>query len=193
MISHTGELPAFSRPAREARRSAGLIAALVAAFLVVAATASTWHREHGAIARVGPAPTTAAVVASVGRRPSHGGRYHAEVVSATPFAVGVRQTWTVGLMRPGRQRVARARLTVRSWSPETGEVSPISASVRYVGSGRYRVDGIYFSHAGWWNVALVIEASAGIDSLAFNVVMPPGSVTASAPLLGVSPAGAAVR
>lgn len=157
-------------PVRRARVNRALAATVVVA--VLAWTAWPWHREAGARAAASPAPDAAAIVASVGRRASHGGRYHAEVVSATPFAVGVRQSWTMRLTRRGQRRVSGARLTVRPWAPESGEISPISPSVRYVGGGRYRVDDIYFPRPGWWNVALVIDGAAGTDSVAFNVVMP---------------------
>ena len=116
--------------------------------------------------------TSSAVVASVGRRASHNHRYHAEVVATTPIAAGVRQSWTVLLTRRGHRRVSDARLTVRSWSPETGEVSEVTPRARYVGGSRYRIDDIYFARTGWWNVALVIDAANGSDSVAFNVVLP---------------------
>lgn len=51
--------------------------------------------------------------------------------------------------------------------PETGEHGP-SITARYVGHGNYRVDGLVLSRPGWWNVALVIDSRAGIDSVAFK-------------------------
>lgn len=177
MISHTGDLSTLTRPTGADRRPARVIRTLAATLVVgvLAWTAWSWHPEGGMGAAAGPAPDAAdaaGIVASVGHRASHGGRYHAEIVSATPFAVGVRQSWTVRLTRRGQRRVPGARLTVRHWAPETGEISPIAPSVRYVGDGRYHIDDIYFPHPGWWNVALVIDGAAGTDSVAFNVIMP---------------------
>ena len=40
----------------------------------------------------------------------------------------MRQSWTLQLTRRGHRRVSGARLAVRTWSPETGEVSAISAN-----------------------------------------------------------------
>jgi hypothetical protein len=183
MFSHTREFPTFIRPASE-RRVAHLVATLAAALLLVVVLARatwTWRAAHDTTADVArTSATVPGLVASVGRRPSHAGRYHAEVVSATPFSAGTRQSWTVGLTRRGHRRVSGARLGVRTSAPETGEVSPIAASVRYVGRGRYRLDDIYFPHPGWWNVALVIDAATGIDSVAFNVVIPAAHMVGAA-------------
>lgn len=174
MIGHTGELPAFTWPAGAERRPSRVIVGLAAAVFAVVIAWTTSSRRHEDVATTeapSPAPSTG-IVANVGRRASHGGRYHAEVVTATPFATGAHQTWTVRLTRRGHRRVSGARLTARTWAPETGEVSPVAPSVRYVGGGRYRVDGVYFPRPGWWNVAFVIEAATGTDSVAFNVVAP---------------------
>jgi segregation and condensation protein B len=63
-------------------------------------------------------------------------------------------------------------------APETGEVSRITPSAHYVGRGRYVVDDIIFNRPGLWNVALVIDGPAGVDSVAFNVIMPTSSLEA---------------
>ena len=58
--------------------------------------------------------------------------------------------------------------------PETGERSPTTASASYIGGGRYAIYPIRFSHPGWWNVALTIDGRAAVDSVAFNLILPPG-------------------
>ena len=188
MLTHTRELPTFAAPAgttRHAVRSQHLLIGAVALIATVATMLGTRLRE----ADLSRAPTESdatGIVASLGRRASHGHHYHAEVVGTTPLATGVRQKWTVRLTRRGHRGVSGARLTVRSWSPETGEMSAAAPRARYVGGGRYRIDDIVFPHPGWWNVALVINAATGTDSVAFNVVMPTttrdSSTSASSPL-----------
>lgn len=189
MISHTGELPAFTWPGSTDRRPSRVVAGIAAAFVVGVITWTTWSwpRESAATTAPAPPPPASGFVASIGRRASHVGRYHAEVVAFTPFATGARQSWIVSVTRRGHRRVRGAHLTVRTWAPETREVSPIAPSVRYVGGGRYRVDGIYFPRPGWWNVALVIEARTGVDSVAFNVVLPAASPTGAEPRLPAAP------
>jgi hypothetical protein len=170
MITHTGELPAFAAPAAEDGRFVRPRLALIGAVALIATLAATRWTQ--------PRETTpvraddAGIVASLGRRASHGHRFNAEVVATTPLGAGVHQSWTVQLTRRGHRRVSGAHLTVRTWSPETGELSAVTPRVRYVGGGRYRVDDVYFPRPGWWNVALVIRAAAGTDSVAFNVVLP---------------------
>jgi hypothetical protein len=133
-----------------------------------------WMHAGGVdtVASVGLPPAAPGVVASLGRRPTHNRRYHAEVTSASPLAVGVSQSWTVHLTHRGHRRLANAKITVSARAPETGDVSPITPTARYIGHGDYRIAGIELSRSGWWNVALVIDAKAGVDSVAFNVVLP---------------------
>jgi hypothetical protein len=64
--------------------------------------------------------------------------------------------------------------------PETQERSPIRPTARYIGHGNYRLDSLCFSRPGWWNVALVVDGRAGVDSVAFNVVLPPAMPAAGA-------------
>lgn len=124
----------------------------------------------------GKAPSEASprgLVTSFGERRAHNGRYTAEIVEASPVAIDAAQSWTLHLARRGR-RVSHATVAATAWMPDDTGRSPVAPSVRYVGGGDYRIDGLYFSRAGWWNVALVIDGKQGRDSVAFNVVIPPG-------------------
>jgi hypothetical protein len=173
-LTHTAELPTFAAPAGRARfaiRSRHLLIGAGALIVTVSTMLGTHLREANLSLAPAQADATG-IIASLGRRASHGHRFHAEVVATSPLATGVRQSWTVRLTRRGHRRVSGARLTVTSWSPETGEISPAAPRARYVGGGRYRIDDIVFPHPGWWNVAFVIDAATGTDSVAFNVVMP---------------------
>jgi hypothetical protein len=174
VIAHADERPTCTAPGADGRRVVAMRPVLVGAVALLA-TLAPMRWAHSRAAR----PTTAdaaEMVVSLGRRASHGHRYHAAVVATTPLAIGVRQRWTVQLTRRGHRRVVGARLTARSWSPATGEIAPIAPRVRYVGRGRYLLDDVYFPRPGWWNVALVIDAAgggaAGTDSVAFNVILP---------------------
>lgn len=170
MITHTAELPTFAAPAAGNSRFTRPRLFLIGAVVLIA-TLVTIRRTHPLETTPARADATG-VIASLGRRASHNQRYHAEVVATTPLGTGVRQRWTVQLTRRGHRRVSGARLAARVWSPETGEVSAVAPRAEYVGGGRYRVDDVYFPHPGWWNIALVVQAATGTDSVAFNVVLP---------------------
>jgi hypothetical protein len=130
--------------------------------------APTLHRPSAVTAPL----VSDGAITSLGRRPSHEGLYSAEVTRTTPLAVGTGAAWTIHLATRNGRRVAHASITASVWAPDTGERVPRRPAVRYVGGGDYRVDGIAFPHGGWWNIALTINARAGADSLAFNVVLP---------------------
>jgi len=111
------------------------------------------------------------VVTDFAQRSSHGGLYRGEVTAATA-RVGEPQRWIVQLRRRNGRRLANADVQVRLWMPETGIESVVRATGTYIGGGIYRLDPLLFTRPGWWNVALVVTGSSGIDSLAFNVRMP---------------------
>jgi hypothetical protein len=125
------------------------------------------------------APT--GLVKSFGLRRSHNSRYSAEVIDASPVAVGVPATWTVHFSHRA-DRIAHATVQARVWMPETTESSPAPTRIRYVGDGNYRIENVLFARAGWWNVSLVLEGRRGTDSVAFNVIIPPQSPDTTRPV-----------
>jgi hypothetical protein len=141
--------------------------------LVIALSTAAYRASVPAASAVGRIGETApaGLVTSFGERPSHNGRYSAAIVDATPAMVGAEQSWTLHLSRRARH-VAHATVVATAWMPEDTVRSPASPSVRYVGGGDYRIDGLSFTKPGWWNVALVIAGKQGRDSVAFNVVVP---------------------
>jgi len=172
MYAHTAELPTVSAPTtgrRNDTRSTSLVVVALSLVSLLCATTAWRVSEAKRVPRV--EPSRPGVVASLDRRRSHNGRYHAEVVAATSLSTGEPQRWIVRLTRRDHRRLAGAKVTARAWMPESGERSPVSATTSYLGGGRYLVDGVYFSRPGWWNVALVVNGRAWMDSVAFNVVV----------------------
>jgi hypothetical protein len=179
MLSHTAEIPILHAPESIHRRASKLILASIA--LVPLLSALSWavlSVEASAPRNVTVA--TSEVFASLNRRPSHNGRYIAEAVAETPIAVGVRQRWTLHVSRPDLRPLEGATIEARSWMPESGTTSPVRATMRYRGGDKYEIRDLVFSTPGWWNVALIIKARDGIDSLAFNVRLG-GRTTAQVP------------
>jgi len=179
MHTQTGDLPIFGAPADAEQQGSRLTVTMAGAFLLIAALSlATWGRpaEMTNLSASTGVPSAAGIVTSLGVRPSHNARYQAEVTAVTPFALREPQHWAIRLTQHGEGRVANARIRVKSWAPETGEVSRITPSAHYVGGGRYVVDDIIFNRPGLWNVALLIDGPAGADSVAFNVIMPTSSL-----------------
>ena len=150
--------------------------AVVAA--VGAALAALWlvtSAEDGSAARGAPVAVSTApvVVARLSDIPSHGGLYRASVVpSPSPIERTRPLAWTVVVRTAAGAPVEGASLALESWMPDDkSAVPPRPRATAALGGGRYRVEGLRFDRAGWWNVKLQISAAAGTDSLAFNLVL----------------------
>ena len=178
MFNRIEKLPAIASAPRHARRPANShvpriatrgAVALITASLVFAA--ATWIAHVSEASPLVTPATPGLVVASLGSRPSHNGRYRAEVVSVSSLAVGVTQRWVVQLRSTNHLRVAGARIAVHVRMLDAQERTSPPAVASYLGGGRYQVEGIRFGRPGWWNVALVVDGEAGVDSVAFNVVL----------------------
>ena len=178
MFAPTGEFPLFDTPTGASRRCVSrLFANAVGVALAIAVAAgAAWSRSHAVPATLARATSDEAVqsgvIKSFHRRGSHHGRYAAEVVAATPLTTEVPQSWTIRLTDRDQNPLVNARVSVDAWMPETGERSATQSSARQVGDGDYRIDGLAFARTGWWKVALVIDGHSGVDSVAFNVVLP---------------------
>lgn len=180
MSQHTSEFPfVATAPAnRTPLPRTWLALATAAAMLLSLAYASVPARRAyaAAMARAAAAASPDAAlwrtITSFDYRRSHNGTYGAEVIAAGDLPVRTRHSWTVLISDQLQRPVAGARVTVLAWMPEGEVVSPVAAEARYMGEGRYRLNNLYFHRPGWWNVALVITAAYGTDSLAFNVVLP---------------------
>jgi hypothetical protein len=170
MYAHTEEMPIVGAPAYAPRRASTLTAPLFAAAIIAAAFGfpAAWRAAADTAPETSRARTTPGVVTSFGSRASHNGRYRAEVVSHSALGVGITMRWTIRVEHRNHRRLAHAHISARASMPETGEQSPVPTRVTHLGGSRYRIDDVYFSKPGWWNVALVVEGQAGTDSLAFN-------------------------
>jgi hypothetical protein len=98
--------------------------------------------------------------------------YRASLVpSSDPADRSRSTTWTVKVETAAGTPVGDATLALESWMPEDDRVAAVRPRVtRYVGDGRYHVEGIRFNRRGWWNVRLQVARRGATDSLAFNLV-----------------------
>lgn len=107
-----------------------------------------------------------------GPRSSHHRRYRARV---TPGREGVAlhrpQEWALEITTGDGRPVEGASLRVESWMPDSGRPGAVQPRVTSATANRYLVRDIVFDRRGWWNLKVEIRAGAGVDSLAFNVVV----------------------
>ena len=104
---------------------------------------------------------------------SHLGHIRAALVDhPASFTAAMPQRWIVRLETSSGAAIPDARVVVDAYMPESGERSRPSPVTRYVGDGRYEIDGLRFSRSGWWNVSLAVGYARMSDSLAFNLLVP---------------------
>jgi hypothetical protein len=78
--------------------------------------------------------------------------------------------WTLHLETTGGQPVEIADVAVVGGMPQHGHGLPTRPRVtRHLGNGDHAVEGMKFNMGGWWVVTFRVSASAGRDSLTFNL------------------------
>lgn len=91
---------------------------------------------------------------------------------AASIPIGRMQVWTVALQTAGGASLTKAAITVDGGMPQHGHGLPTAPQVtRYLGDGRYQIEGVKFNMHGWWTFVLAITASSGRDVVAFNLVL----------------------
>lgn len=153
-------------------RALGALGLLVAAMTLAVGVAAIPPGADQDAARSQPE-----VVLSLSARPSHGGLYRAEVIDhAGSWEPGGRHSWIVRVDHADGTPVSGATIRPGAWMPATGEHPSVQPSASTdLGGGRYRIEGLRFPEAGWWSVPLQITSGTGVDSLAFNLVVPEGA------------------
>lgn len=132
---------------------------------VAAAPASGRTLTHDA-----PWHPTQASYASITAIPSHGGGYRATLTFEPGGSQG-SYSGQVTLVTDRGRPITGARLALEATMPDVDSVRarrPVVAGE--IGGGRYRVEGLRFDHAGWWNVRLEFRTATASDSLAFNLI-----------------------
>lgn len=104
-------------------------------------------------------------------RASEAGLYRATIrPQGDTIPRGVLHRWTLHLETATGTPVDSATLTVDGGMPQHGHGLPTKPRVtRILGQGDHLVEGMKFNMGGWWVVAFQVNASAGKDSLVFNL------------------------
>ncbi|MGZ8493582.1 MAG: FixH family protein [Gemmatirosa sp.] len=78
--------------------------------------------------------------------------------------------WTLHLETAQGAPVAPAAVTVDGGMPQHGHGLPTRPRVtRQLDNGEHLVEGMKFNMGGWWVVKFAVRASAGSDTLVFNL------------------------
>jgi hypothetical protein len=104
-------------------------------------------------------------------RTSEGGHYRATILpSGDSIPQGKLHRWTLHVETADGTPVDSGAFTVDGGMPQHGHGLPTKPRVtRAMGGGDHLVEGMKFNMGGWWVVKFRVDASAGRDSIVFNV------------------------
>jgi hypothetical protein len=108
----------------------------------------------------------------LGPRVSARGTYTATLEPQRALQVGKMQSMRVVLTDSTGQPVRDASISVDGGMPQHRHGLPTQPHVNdSTADGLYEVDGVKFNMGGWWVVRLHVEATAGPDSITFNLAL----------------------
>lgn len=136
---------------------------------VLVATSAAWYTNRRPA--LSESIRTGKLVAQVNDVPSHNRQYRA-TLRPELTAAGQITDWHMLIETSNGNTPAQPTLVLRSWMPEAPSVSGDRPTTTYLGRGAFRVNGLHFDRAGWWNVSVVISDAGVTDSLAFNLIVP---------------------
>ena len=104
-------------------------------------------------------------------RASEGGLYRATIrPHGDSIPRGRLQRWTLHLETADGRALDSAAIAVDGGMPQHGHGLPTKPRVtRALGNGDHLVEGMKFNMGGWWVVKFRVAATAGADSLVFNL------------------------
>ena len=104
-------------------------------------------------------------------RNSEGGLYRATIrPQGDSIPQGRLHRWTLHLETSAGTPVDSATLAVDGGMPQHGHGLPTKPRItRDLGNGDHLVEGMKFNMGGWWVVKFRVNATAGSDSLVFNL------------------------
>lgn len=86
--------------------------------------------------------------------------------------LGELESWLMTLKTKAGAPVEGAAIAISGGMPQHNHGLPTSPQATdYLGDGRYRIEGLKFTMSGWWQLHFAISATAGSDTVLFNVVL----------------------
>jgi hypothetical protein len=89
------------------------------------------------------------------------------------IAINQLHPWEVQITSPAGEPVLQAHIDVDGGMPQHGHGLPTQPRItQELGGGRYLLEGMKFSMAGWWEIKLKLQtAQRGADTVTFNKVI----------------------
>lgn len=108
------------------------------------------------------------------RQKSDEGHYEVTLTSELdPLALNQIHSWILHVESASGEPVEEAEIVIGGGMPEHDHGFPTEPEVtEELGEGDYRVEGVKFSMAGWWEMRFDISAGDQSDSVTFNVILP---------------------
>ena len=90
-----------------------------------------------------------------------------------PLALNQIHSWTVHIETITGVPVEDAEINLDGGMPQHDHGFPTAPEVtEEMGGGKYRIEGVKFNMAGWWEFQLAINTEDESDSVTFNVLLP---------------------
>ncbi|HID51037.1 MAG TPA: hypothetical protein EYP41_03245 [Anaerolineae bacterium] len=107
-------------------------------------------------------------------RPTEQGVYQVTISSELdPLSLNEIHNWIIHVAAPDGTAVTNAEITIDGGMPAHQHGFPTAPQVtENLGNGDYKLEGVKFSMAGWWEMRLDITADGQSDSVTFNIVLP---------------------
>lgn len=104
-------------------------------------------------------------------KPSAKGVYRVEITpESKPFDRSVLHAWVISIATPDGKPVDGASIAIEGRMPRHGHRLPTAPALTAgLGEGRYRIEGVRFNMAGWWEFRFRIKAGPGEDDVTFNL------------------------
>lgn len=107
-------------------------------------------------------------------RPTEQGLYQVTISSELePLNLNEIHNWTIHIETPDGTAVENAEIKVNGEMPVHQHGFPTTPQVtENLGNGDYKLEGVKFNMAGWWEIRLDISADGQSDSVTFNIILP---------------------
>jgi hypothetical protein len=102
---------------------------------------------------------------------SVGGRFEVSLSSRpAPAPINRMHRWIVSVARPDGRPVDDAKIEISGEALGRNRELPTAPRMtRYLGDGKYLIEGVRFNMAGWWALNLRLESGTHTDRVTFNI------------------------